>query len=56
MILLGRASPSLLKGLDFILLEHEINLLGRLQTPVSAVLMRGLVDDYVLSTRRAASV
>jgi CheY-like chemotaxis protein len=56
LILLGRASPSLVKGLDFILLEHEINLLGRLQTPVSAVLMRGLVDDYLLSTRRAASV
>jgi CheY-like chemotaxis protein len=56
LILLGRASPSLLKGLDFILLEHELKLLGRLQTPVSAVLMRSLVDDYLLSSRRAASV
>ncbi|KAE9646732.1 response regulator [Pseudomonas sp. PB106] len=56
LILVGRASPRLLKGLDFILLEHELRLLGRLQTPVSAVLMRSLVDDYLLSSRRAASV
>jgi hypothetical protein len=29
--------------------EHKVRLLGRLQTPVSAVLMRGLLDSYLIA-------
>lgn len=56
LILLGCTAPSLLKGLDCMVLEYEIKLLGRLHSPVSAVLMRGLVDEYLLSGRRVASL
>ncbi|WP_166221092.1 response regulator [Pseudomonas atagonensis] len=55
-ILLGSVIPSLTEGLDAIVREHELCLLGRLQTPVSAVLMRGLVDEYLRSTRRAVNI
>ncbi|WP_202369614.1 response regulator [Pseudomonas sp. MWU318] len=47
LILLGRTPPGLLSDLESLLHEHELKLLGRLQTPVSAVLMRGLLDSYL---------
>ncbi|WP_445179648.1 response regulator [Pseudomonas sp. McL0111] len=56
LILLGRMAPSVLTDLEAMLNEHELQLLGRLQTPVSAVLMRGLLDDYLQSAQRPLSV
>ena len=47
LILLGNVAPSLLTDLETLLHAHELQLLGRLQTPVSAVLMRGLLDQYL---------
>jgi hypothetical protein len=32
-----------------LLCEHRLRLLGLLQTPVSAVLMRSLLDSYLIS-------
>lgn len=46
-ILLGTIAASLLNDLEPLLDEHGVRLLGRLQTPVSAVLMRGLLDSYL---------
>jgi len=46
-ILLGAVAASLLNDLEPLLDEHRVRLLGRLQTPVSAVLMRGLLDSYL---------
>ncbi|MFG6207950.1 response regulator [Pseudomonas retamae] len=46
-ILLGTIAASLLNDLEPLLDEHRVRLLGRLQTPVSAVLMRGLLDSYL---------
>ena len=51
MILLGAVAPSLLQELETLLGEHGITLLGRLHTPVSAVLMRSLLDTYMTSHR-----
>ena len=42
LILLGAVAPSVLNDLQPLLCEHRLRLLGRLQTPVSAVLMRSL--------------
>ncbi|MBK5375845.1 DNA-binding protein [Pseudomonas sp. TH43] len=47
LILLGAVAPSVLDDLETLLHAHELKLLGRLQTPVSAVLMRGLLDNYL---------
>ncbi|WP_339450023.1 response regulator [Pseudomonas sp. EA_5y_Pfl2_R50] len=55
-ILLGRVAKALLSDLESILQVHGIKLLGQLHTPVSAVLMRGLLDTYLQTTRRSANV
>ncbi|MFJ2283517.1 DNA-binding protein [Pseudomonas sp. NPDC087803] len=55
LILLGRVAPGLLTDLDAMLDEHQLKLLGRLHTPVSAVLMRGLLDNYLQTSAQAAS-
>lgn len=47
LILLGTVAPSLLNDLQPLLCEQRLRLLGRLQTPVSAVLMRNLLDSYL---------
>lgn len=49
LILLGAVAPSLLNDLRPVLCEHRLRLLGCLQTPVSAVLMRSLVDSYLIA-------
>lgn len=49
LILLGTVAPSLLNDLEPLLCKHRLRLLGRLQTPVSAVLMRGLLDSYLIA-------
>lgn len=56
LILLGRVAPCVLTDVEAMLNEHELQLLGRLQTPVSAVLMRGLLDNYLQSTQRPVGV
>ena len=40
-------APGLLSDLESMLHAQDLKLLGRLQTPVSAVLMRGLLDSYL---------
>ena len=54
LILLGVTASSLLTDLDDLIHHHELTLLGKLHTPVSAVLMRGLLDRYLHSTRLPA--
>lgn len=49
LILLGPVAAGLLADLERSLQGHEPILLGRLHTPVSAVLMRGLLDAYLAS-------
>lgn len=53
LILLGVVAPSLLADLDPVLSEGGVRLLGRLCTPVSAVLMRNLLDSYLSQPRRS---
>lgn len=55
LILLGVVAPSVLADLDSLLEESGVQLLGRLYTPVSAVLMRNLLDRYLSSPRRSVS-
>lgn len=55
LILLGVVAPSVLADLEFLLEESGVQLLGRLYTPVSAVLMRNLLDHYLSSPRRSVS-
>ncbi|MFJ4251761.1 Response regulator receiver domain-containing protein [Pseudomonas helmanticensis] len=50
-ILLGRAPPGLLSDLEAMLQAHDLQLLGRLYTPVSAVLMRAMLDGYLMKAR-----
>lgn len=54
LILLGRVAPGLLSDLESLLHQQELNLLGSLQTPVSAVLMRGLLDTYLQAAAHPA--
>jgi len=49
LILLGTVAQSLLGELEPVLRQQRVRLLGRLQTPVSAVLMRGLLDNYLIT-------
>lgn len=49
LILLGTVAPSLLNDLEPLFCDQGLRLLGRLQTPVSAVLMRGLLDSYLIA-------
>ena len=51
LILLGAVAQSLLSDLEPVLRQQRLRLLGRLQTPVSAVLMRGLLDSYLLTAQ-----
>ncbi|WP_323159967.1 DNA-binding protein [Pseudomonas fluorescens] len=53
MILLGAVAPSLLEDLETLLDEQRITLLGCLHTPVSAVLMRSLLDTYMALPRHS---
>ena len=53
-ILLGRVAPGLLSDLESLLQTQALMLLGRLQTPVSAVLMRGLLDRYLQTAAQPA--
>lgn len=53
MILLGAVAPSLLEDLETLLGEQRITLLGCLHTPVSAVLMRSLLDTYMALPRHS---
>lgn len=55
LILLGPVAQSLITDLELFVREHRINLLGRLHTPVSAVLMRDLLDNYLAATRHPVS-
>ncbi|WP_248744465.1 MULTISPECIES: DNA-binding protein [unclassified Pseudomonas] len=55
LILLGVVAPSVLADLESLLEESGVELLGRLYTPVSAVLMRNLLDRYLSSPRRSVS-
>ncbi|WP_085581254.1 MULTISPECIES: response regulator [unclassified Pseudomonas] len=55
LIQLGNVAPSLSADLDALFKAHELVLLGRLQSPVSAVLMRGLLDRYLQTARQSAS-
>lgn len=52
LILLGVVAPSVLADLEPLLGDGGIRLLGRLHTPVSAVLMRNMLDSYLSSPRR----
>ena len=54
LILLGRVAPGLLSDLESLLQTQALTLLGRLHTPVSAVLMRGLLDRYLQSAAQPA--
>ena len=47
LVLLGTVAPNLQNDLERLLQQHPLQLLGRLQTPVSAVLMRDLLDRYL---------
>ncbi|KAE9638766.1 response regulator [Pseudomonas sp. PB103] len=47
LVLLGTVAPSLQNDLEGLLQQHPLQLLGRLQIPVSAVLMRDLLDRYL---------
>lgn len=51
LILLGSVAQSLLSDLEPVLRQQRLRLLGRLQTPVSAVLMRGLLDSYLITAQ-----
>lgn len=53
LILVGAVAPTLLDELETFLGEHGIILLGRLHTPVSAVLMRSLLDTYMTIPRHS---
>ncbi|RIJ08409.1 response regulator [Pseudomonas sp. 91RF] len=55
LILLGVVAPSVLADLESLLEESGVQLLGRLYTPVSAVLMRNLLDSYLSQPRRSVS-
>ncbi|WP_025112196.1 response regulator [Pseudomonas sp. H1h] len=55
LILLGPVAAGLLADLERLLQAREPMLLGRLHTPVSAVLMRGQLDAYLAATRAPVS-
>lgn len=55
-ILLGAVAHSLLTDLDEQLHEHGLKLLGRLHSPVSAVLLRDLLDTYLTATQQPVRV
>lgn len=53
LIMVGTVAPSLLEDLENLPGMHGIILLGCLHTPVSAVLMRSLLDTYMTIPRRS---
>jgi CheY-like chemotaxis protein len=46
LILLGSVASSVMSDLTALLADSDVRLLGHLHSPVSAVLMRGLLDSY----------
>ncbi|RON54839.1 response regulator [Pseudomonas frederiksbergensis] len=50
LILLGNVVPSVMSDVQAMLADSEVKLLGHLHTPVSAVLMRRLLDVYLLES------
>ncbi|AMQ85255.1 response regulator [Pseudomonas sp. 22105] len=55
LILLGTVAPSLLADLESLVEDDGVRLLGKLPTPVSAVLMRKLLDTYLSPPRHPLS-
>lgn len=55
LILLGTVAPSLLADLENLVEDDGVRLLGKLPTPVSAVLMRKLLDTYLSPPRHPLS-
>jgi CheY-like chemotaxis protein len=53
LIMVGAVAPGLLADLENLPGMHGIILLGCLQTPVSAVLMRNLLDTYMTIPRHS---
>jgi len=53
LIMVGAVAPAMLDDLETLLGAHRITLLGRLHTPVSAVLMRALLDTYMTIPRQS---
>ncbi|MGE8146763.1 response regulator [Pseudomonas frederiksbergensis] len=50
LILLGNVVPSVMPDVKAMLADSDVKLLGHLHTPVSAVLMRRLLDVYLLES------
>jgi CheY-like chemotaxis protein len=50
LILLGNVASSVMSDVTTMLANNEVKLLGQLHTPVSAVLMRRLLDVYLLES------
>lgn len=50
LILLGNVVPSVMPQVQALLADGEVKLLGHLHTPVSAMLMRRLLDVYLLES------
>jgi CheY-like chemotaxis protein len=50
LILLGNVASSVMSDVTTMLADNEVKLLGQLHTPVSAVLMRRLLDVYLLES------
>lgn len=50
LILLGNVASSVMSDVTAMLADNEVKLLGQLHTPVSAVLMRRLLDVYLLES------
>ncbi|WP_192563647.1 response regulator [Pseudomonas gozinkensis] len=56
LIMVGAVAPALQEDLETLLRVHGITLLGCLHTPVSAVLMRSLLDTYMTIPRHSVEV
>lgn len=50
LVLLGNVASSVMPAVTTLLAEGEVQLLGHLHTPVSAVLMRRLLDIYLMES------
>jgi len=50
LVLLGNVASSVMPAVTALLAEREVQLLGHLHTPVSAVLMRRLLDIYLMES------
>mgnify|MGYP003435800799 CR=1 FL=1 len=54
LVLLGNVASSGMPAVTTLLAESEVQLLGHLHTPVSAVLMRRLLDIYLMESMLTA--